>query len=102
MPGPTTSIDDQRERVLPVAELHQFIGAGLVVSLRDVRVQREDQTTDEYMLVYIRGHGVALMSKQSDQCYMLTDYGLVCLALGAGLERPLDLILTPDGEVSRG
>jgi hypothetical protein len=102
MPGQTnTPTGDQRERMLTVAEVQTFMESGLVVHLRDIRIV-EDGEAHEYMTLWVRNHGFAIMSKKTEQCYLLTDYGFLCLALGAGIDKTLDLILTREGEVVRG
>ena len=55
-------------------------------------------------LLFIRGHGLAVHSRQTDCVYLLTAYGLICLAKGKGIDKELPLIIVPPGagEVTHG
>lgn len=104
MPGPNAEKEaPPKEKLLAQDELAEFNEAGLIVPLNEITLQI-DGREEAYWLLFIRGHGVALHSRQTDRVYLLMAYGLLCLAKGAGIEKELPLIIVPPGmgEVARG
>jgi len=93
---------DRRERVVHVADIEGLIASGNVLPVADIISRGDGGADEQYMLVFIQGHGIGLISKQTDRVYILATYGLLCLARGAGLDRPSTLIEIPAGvEVDR-
>jgi hypothetical protein len=94
----------EKEKLIHEPELQTMDDAGLVLPLQTFKLIIEgrdgEKTEDAYDLIYLRGHGIGLYSRRSTKTYIVTLYGLSCLAKGLGIHKG-DIILT-GSEVSRG
>jgi len=104
MPGPNADKEQPvTERLLTSDEMDALSAARLIVPLHEVELRIDDRE-EAYWLLFIKGHGIAVHSRQTDRVYLLTAYGLIVLAKGAGIDKELPLIIVPPGagEVIRG
>ena len=104
MPGPNSEKEQLvKERILTSDEMDALNAAGLIVPLHEVELRIDDRE-EAFWLLFIRGHGLAVHSRQTDCVYLLTAYGLICLAKGKGIDKELPLIIVPPGagEVTHG